>query len=145
MTVLNAIYDFVTDLGQYFSQRDITYSITSDVEAATSVDNATWTAGVLADQTMFVGSAVKTFMLAEYLRSDLSETSLVTIDDNIRSISSSIFGDELSGGEPAPDVKLEGKTLARTVLEAMISHSDNTATDAVLRAVGVDNVRDLIS
>jgi len=145
VTVLNAIYDFVTDLGQYFSQRDITYSITSDVEAATSSDNTVWTAGVLADQTMFVGSAVKTFMLAEYLLSDLSETSLMTIDDNIRSISSSVFGDELSGGQPAPEVKLEGQTLARNVLEAMISHSDNTATDAVLRAVGVDNVRDLIS
>lgn len=145
VTVLNAIYDFATDIGQYFSQRNITYSITSDVEAATSAGNVSWTAGMLADQTMFVGSAVKTFMLAEYLRSGLSENTLVTIDDDIRSISSTVLGDETYGGDPAPDVKLEGKTLARTVLEAMISHSDNTATDAVLRAAGVDNVRDLIN
>jgi hypothetical protein len=31
------------------------------------------------------------------------------------------------------------------VLEAMIAHSDNTATDAALAAVGVDNVRNLIN
>lgn len=142
--VLNAINDYVADLGTYFSQHDITYTVTCNVAAAISVDSRLWTAGVQPDQTMFVGSAVKTFMLAEYLRSDLSEMAVMNIDDSIRSISSTVFGDQTLGGQPQPDLKLDGETLARSVLEAMISHSDNTATDAVLAAVGADNVRDLI-
>ena len=97
------------------------------------------------DQTMFVGSAVKTFILAEYLRSDLSETAVMNIDDSVRSISSPVFGDQTYGGAPRPDQELDGDTLARSALEAMITHSDNTATDAVLAAVGADNVRELIS
>ena len=36
---------------------------------------------------------------------------------------------------------LSGTASACTVLEAMIAHSDNTATDAAMRRVGVDNVR----
>jgi beta-lactamase class A len=39
---------------------------------------------------------------------------------------------------------LTGRTEARAVLEAMIAHSDNTATDAALAAVGPSTVRALI-
>ena len=144
-TVLNAINDYVADLGAYFTQHNVTYTVTCDVAAAISVDSRLWTAGAQPDQTMFVGSAVKTFMLAEYLRSDLSDMAVMNIDDSIRSISSTVFGDQTLAGKPRPDLKLDGETLARSVLEAMISHSDNTATDAILAAVGADNVRDLIS
>lgn len=143
--VLDAINGYVGQLGDYFAQHNITYSVSCNVAAGIAVDSRVWTAGYQPDQTMFVGSAVKTFMLAEYLRSDLSETAVMKIDDSVRSMSSTVFGDETYGGEPRPDVKLEGETLARSVLEAMITHSDNTATDAVLAAVGVDNVRDMIS
>jgi beta-lactamase class A len=143
--VQNAIDEYEGELGQYFRQNNLTYTVTCDVEAATSVDNVIWSAGVQPDQTTFVGSAIKTFILAEYLRQGLSETTPMTIDDGIRSVSSTVFGDETFGGEPDPDLKLDGQTLARNVLEAMISHSDNTATDATLAAVGVDNVRDLIN
>ncbi|MBY0324301.1 MAG: serine hydrolase [Reyranella sp.] len=139
-----AINGYAAKLGDYFTQHNITYSVSCNVAADISVDSRVWTAGYQPDQTMFIGSAVKTFMLAEYLRSDLSETAVMKIDDSVRSMSSTVFGDETYGGESRPDVKLEGETLARSVLEAMISHSDNTATDAVLAAVGADNVRDMI-
>ncbi len=143
--VLIAIDDYAAHLGDYFSQHNIPYTVTCDVSAVVSVDSQLWAAGVQADQTMFVGSAVKTFILAEYLRGDLSETGVMGIDDGIRSISSTVFGDQTLAGEPAPDLKLDGETLARSVLEAMISHSDNTATDAILAAVGANSVRDMIS
>lgn len=142
--VLDAIDDYVAELGTYFSQQNITYEITCEVAAGISVDSRLWTAGIQPDQTMFVGSAVKTFMLAEYLRSDLSDLAVMNIDDSVRSISSTVYGDQTLAGQPQPDLKLDGQTLARSVLEAMISHSDNTATDAILAAVGADNVRELI-
>jgi beta-lactamase class A len=91
---------------------------------------------------MFVGSAVKSFILAEYLQQfGVPRHQLSVIDDNIRSISGSVFGFEGSD----PEVNLEGTTLTRNVLEAMISHSDNTATDSILADVGADKVRDLIA
>jgi hypothetical protein len=42
-------------------------------------------------------------------------------------------------------VNLTGTTTARSVLEAMITHSDNTATDITLAATGPDQVRALIA
>lgn len=86
---------------------------------------------------LFVGSAVKTFILAQYLREveagRLSEDQQMTIDDTVRSLSSPVF------------LNLTGTTPARSVLEAMIAHSDNTATDVALAAAGVDKVRALIA
>ena len=95
-----------------------------------------WRAEHLPDAQMFVGSAIKTFILTTFLRfmenGHLQESQQLAIDDGIRSLNSPVFED-LSGTAPA-----------RTVLEAMISHSDNTATDAALALVGVDNVRHFI-
>jgi beta-lactamase class A len=86
---------------------------------------------------LFVGSAVKTFILAQYLRDveagRLAEDTQMAIDDAVRSLSSPVF------------LKLTGTTPAVNVLEAMIAHSDNTATDAALAAVGTDRVRALIA
>ena len=86
---------------------------------------------------LFVGSAVKTFILAQYLRDveagRLAEDTQVTIDDQVRSLSSPVF------------LKLTGTTPAVSVLEAMIAHSDNTATDVAMGAVGADRVRGLIA
>jgi beta-lactamase class A len=93
---------------------------------------------------LFVGSAIKTFILATYLQEveagQLSEDALLTIDDGVRSLSSSVFGSNLEAAD-----NLAGSASARTVLEAMISHSDNTATDTALLQVGVDKVRAFIS
>jgi beta-lactamase class A len=86
---------------------------------------------------LFVGSAVKTFILAQYLREveagRLSEDQKITIDDSVRSLSSPVF------------LNLSGSTSARSVLEAMIAHSDNTATDAALATVSPGRVRALVA
>jgi beta-lactamase class A len=86
---------------------------------------------------LFVGSAVKTFILAQYLRGvesgRLTENQQIAINDQVRSLSSPVF------------LKLSGTTAARNVLEAMIAHSDNTATDAALAVVGAPQVRALIA
>ncbi|MGB3288698.1 MAG: serine hydrolase [Burkholderiaceae bacterium] len=89
-----------------------------------------------ADQPLFVGSAVKTFMLGQYLKEveagRLAEDTQVEIGPKVWSPGSPVF------------IRLQGSTSAKSVLEAMIAHSDNTATDVVLNAVGADQVRQLI-
>ncbi|MFI4999011.1 MAG: serine hydrolase [Reyranellales bacterium] len=95
-----------------------------------------WQASHAPATRLFVGSAVKTFILAQYLREveagRLTEDQQMTIDDTVRSPSSPVF------------LNLTGTTAARNVLEAMIAHSDNTATDVALAAAGVGRVRALI-
>jgi beta-lactamase class A len=86
---------------------------------------------------MFVGSAIKTFILAQYLREveagRLTEDQQMKVDDAVRSLSSPVF------------LNLTGTTQARSALEAMIAHSDNTATDITLAAAGPAQVRALIA
>ena len=86
---------------------------------------------------LFVGSAVKTFILAQYLREveagRLTEDQQVKVDDAVRTVSSPVF------------LNLTGTTQARSALEAMIAHSDNTATDITLAAAGPAQVRALIA
>jgi beta-lactamase class A len=105
-----------------------------DVEQAA---NHSWQRAHLPNRSLFVGSAVKTFILTRYLqdveRGRLSEDELLPINNDVRSLSSPIF------------LNLTGEASARTVLEAMISHSDNTATDACLLKTGVDRVRAFIA
>ncbi|MBV6307173.1 class A beta-lactamase-related serine hydrolase [Candidimonas humi] len=92
---------------------------------------------VLADKPLFVGSAVKTFMLGQYLKEveagRLSESTQLDVGPAIWSPGSPVF------------MHLQGTTAATSLLEAMIAHSDNTATDAILKAVGPDRVRQLIA
>src|SRR3954471_13654590 len=86
---------------------------------------------------LFIGSAIKTFILAQYLRDveagRLTEDAEMTLDDSVRSLSSPVF------------LKLSGTVPARSVLEAMIAHSDNTATDMAMAAVGADRVRAMVA
>ena len=89
-----------------------------------------------AERPLFIGSAVKTFILAQYLKEveagRLSENTQLQIGPKVWSPSSPVF------------IHLKGSTSAKSVLEAMIAHSDNTATDVALNTVGADNVRTLI-
>jgi beta-lactamase class A len=89
------------------------------------------------DLFLFTASAYKTFVLGQYLRDVeaglLSEDEPLAIDDSVRDPSSPVFLD------------LAGTTTARSVLEAMIAHSDNTATDIATEKVGADRVRALIA
>jgi beta-lactamase class A len=86
---------------------------------------------------LFTASAYKTFVLGQYLRDveagRLAEDEQLAIDDSVRMIASPVF------------IELTGTTEARSVLEAMIAHSDNTATDRATRKVGADRVRALIA
>src|SRR5262249_35399063 len=85
------------------------------------------------DAPLFCGSCFKTFVLTTYLQEveagRLSESEQLKIDDDIRSVGGDVF-EGLIGTVPA-----------RSVLEAMIAHSDNTATDVAMLRVGVEKVR----
>ncbi|MEM5273647.1 serine hydrolase [Cupriavidus taiwanensis] len=110
------------------------------VRAEPGADGAgAWSAGYQPDRQLFVGSAIKTFILAQFLRDaeagrgGLSESLSCEVSDAFRSPGSPVF------------LGLTGKTPYRSALEAMITHSDNTATDIALAAVGPARVRALIA
>jgi len=93
-------------------------------------------------QRLFCGSSFKAFVLCEALRQiDSSDIAVklaaiqLPLDKSVWSPSSSVFNPP----------NLLGKVSQRTALEAMISHSDNTATDMVLKHVRAGNVRKLLS
>ncbi|MER2268349.1 serine hydrolase [Methylobacterium oxalidis] len=110
--------------------------VTSSGLVVAGSDEVRWEAAHRAAEPLFVGSAIKTFILAQCLRAaeagQLSEDDQHAIDDAVRSPSSPVF------------LNLTGTTTLRSVLEAMIAHSDNTATDVALALVGPDRVRDLV-
>ncbi|CAM5220505.1 hypothetical protein CDEF62S_02234 [Castellaniella defragrans] len=89
------------------------------------------------DGPLFVGSAVKTFILAQYLKEveagRLSEDTQLALGPDVWSPGSPVF------------MHLTGTTTAKSILEAMIAHSDNTATDVALGATGAGQVRQLIA
>lgn len=89
-----------------------------------------------ADKPLFIGSSMKTFVLAQFLREveagRLSEDAQFGVGPEVWSIASPVFQ------------HLEGTTTGRSILEAMIQHSDNTATDVAMQAAGVDKIRQLI-
>jgi beta-lactamase class A len=86
---------------------------------------------------LFVASAIKTFIACQYLRDveagRLSEDEQLPVNDSVRTSASPVL------------VGLRGTTPARSILEAMITHSDNTATDIALLHVGPNRVRSLIA
>lgn len=88
------------------------------------------------DQALFVGSAVKTFILAQYLLD--VESKRLSLDTQVG------VGPEVWSPGSSVLINLQGKTSAKTILEAMIAHSDNTATDIAINAVGPERVRALI-
>jgi beta-lactamase class A len=95
-----------------------------------------------ASKTMFVGSAIKTFILCEALRQADSpgvvqslKVKQLSLDASVWSVDSTIFNPP----------NLIGKVSQRTALEAMILHSDNTATDMSIKEAGPDKVRALIA
>ena len=94
-----------------------------------------------ANSGLFCGSAFKVFVLAEFLRMvDAGEarlTELLRLDSTVWSLSSPVL-------TPWPGT-VSGQINARTALDAMISRSDNTATDIVLNRVGAERVRQFIA
>lgn len=110
----------------------------SAVAVQASPRTGEWRISHQSDRPRFVGSAVKTFIVAQYLRDvedrrgGLALDAPCTVGDAQRSPGSPVFG------------ALSGLTRCSSVLEAMIAHSDNTATDIALAQVGAERVRALI-
>lgn len=96
-----------------------------------------WRVTLDADAELFCGSCFKTFVLATYLREveagNLDELEQLPLDDGVRSLISPVFAN------------LTGTTEARSALEAMIAHSDNTATDMAMKSVSPEKVRAFIT
>jgi beta-lactamase class A len=96
-----------------------------------------------ANMRMFVASTMKAIILCERLRHLDSQNRDVAewIADNQLALNESVW----SPGSPIfnpPD--LSGKVSERTAMEAMVVHSDNTATDMVLKEDGAEAVRNFI-
>lgn len=94
---------------------------------------------------LFVASAIKTFVLCEALRqadspdiTDALEHKELALDSTVWSFGSPTF-------IPFSPPDLTGTVSERTAMEAMITRSDNTATDMLFKLAGVDNVRQFIS
>ena len=107
-----------------------------------AVDDAgAWSLSLHPDRLFFCASAFKAFVLAEYLRQTDAGTAplteLLPVDESVWSLSSPVLTADIANG-------LTGLIEARTALEAMISHSDNTGTDIALKRAGADRVRALI-
>jgi beta-lactamase class A len=95
-----------------------------------------------ADKMLFAASAIKTLVLCEALRQadapdliDTLESRELVLDSSVWSLGSPTFNPPT----------LSGLVSERTVLEAMIMRSDNTATDMALKLVGAGNVRNFIA
>lgn len=91
---------------------------------------------------LFSASTNKAFILCERLRqldSPCVEEQLVAhelkLDESVWSVGSTVFNPP----------NLSGLVSEGTAMEAMITHSDNTATDMVLKQAGVENVRQFIA
>lgn len=96
-----------------------------------------WSASHQPQQRVFIGSAFKIFVLGQALidgeRGRLDLAADCAIDDTWRTSGSPVFE------------RLSGTSDNTKVLEAMIAHSDNTATDIALNLCGVQRVRALIA
>jgi beta-lactamase class A len=91
---------------------------------------------------LFVASAIKTFVLCEALRQadapdidHVLDQKELALDSSVWSLGSPIFN--------PPD--LSGSVSERTTMEAMITRSDNTATDMLLKLAGPNNVRQFVA
>lgn len=95
-----------------------------------------------ASKVIFVGSAVKTFILCEALRRVDSPNPVQTLTTTQLSLDASVWSVDSATFNPP---NLIGQVSERTALEAMILHSDNTGTDMCLKYLGPDKVRELIA
>jgi beta-lactamase class A len=112
---------------------------TSGALVRADVPLAPWSTGQGTERKLFAASAVKTFILAQFLRdaeaagSSIGLSTRCEVSDAQRSLGSSVLGG------------LTGTSNYGNVLDAMIARSDNTATDIALAAAGPDRVRALIT
>lgn len=95
-----------------------------------------------ASKQVFVGSAIKTFILCESLRQVDSPSVVQSLKAEQLSLDASVWSLDSATFNPP---NLIGKVSQRTALEAMIMHSDNTGTDMSIKHAGPDKVREFIA
>ncbi len=93
-------------------------------------------------KTMFVGSAIKTFILCETLRQADSPSVVQTLRAKQLSLDASVWSLDSATFNPP---NLIGKVSQLTALEAMIMHSDNTGTDMSIKQTGAEKVREFVA
>lgn len=101
-----------------------------------------FTASSNANKMLFVASAIKTYVLCEAMRQADAPNIDDVLEDKRLALNSTVW----SIGSPAftPE-DLIGTVSERTTMEAMITRSDNTATDMMFKLVGANNVRSFVS
>lgn len=92
---------------------------------------------------LFVASAIKTFVLCKALQQVDSEDVVEKIERKMLTLNDTVWSPIGSPTFNPPN--LIGEVSERTTLDAMITHSDNTATDMLFKLVGADNVRKFIA
>jgi beta-lactamase class A len=98
--------------------------------------------GFNAGTRLFAGSAIKTFILGESLRQADSPVVVKTLTETQLTLDASVWSvDSVTFNPP----NLTGTVTQRTALEAMIMHSDNTATDMCIKHAGAENVRTFVA
>lgn len=91
---------------------------------------------------MFVGSAIKTFVLCQAFRDADSADVVNRITGQQLALDASVWSVDSATFNPP---NMIGAVTERTAMEAMIMHSDNTGTDMMLKFVGPDRVRQFIA
>jgi beta-lactamase class A len=91
-----------------------------------------------ASERLFIGSAVKAFVLCERLRQLDSPDVVQKISEHQLKLDASVWMLDSTTFNPP---NLSGLVTERTAMEAMIMHSDNTATDMELAQAGRQNVQ----
>lgn len=111
-----------------------------------------WSASLNPSEYLFCASAFKAYVLAEFLiqiEAGIEPNSAASISDQLGAALGELLPLDDSVFSPGAPVfnppNLTGMVTVRTTLEAMISHSDNTATDMALKHVGPDTVRQFIA
>ncbi|MGH8591540.1 MAG: serine hydrolase [Gammaproteobacteria bacterium] len=110
--------------------------------APAAKDKKAFVAQLNSDRILFVASAIKTFVLCEALR----QADSLDVDQILEQRELALDSTVWSFGSPTftpPDIT--GVVTERTAMEAMITRSDNTATDMMFKAAGADNVRNFIA
>jgi beta-lactamase class A len=91
---------------------------------------------------MFVGSAIKAFVMAESLIQADTPDVVKSLTATQLALNESVWSVDSPTFNPP---NLTGTVSQRTALEAMIMHSDNTATDMCIKHAGADRIRQFIA
>lgn len=94
-----------------------------------------------ASERLFIGSAMKAFVLCERLRQLDSPDVVRKISANQLKLDASVW---MLDSRTLNPPNLSGLVTERTAMEAMIMHSDNTATDMEIAQTGRQNVQNFL-